>query len=37
LDLTRFGGFISSLKIKAPITFPQEAKVIVDILYETGG
>lgn len=37
LDLNRIGGLVSSIKIAQAATYPEGSKVIVDILYETGG
>ena len=35
LDLSRIGGLVNSIKIAKASSYPENSKVIVDILYET--
>ena len=35
LDLSRIGGLVNSIKIAKALSYPENSKVIVDILYET--
>lgn len=37
LDLSRFGGLIKSIEVKPAASYPKDAKIIIDILYELGG